>query len=301
MQPNNPVLKKLGFSNEDRLAIIHVDDIGMCQASIAAFAELWEFGLISSGATMVPCPWFLETAKFCRETPGVDMGVHTTLTSEWDTYRWGPVSKKDPTSGMIDSEGFFYHSSEDAQEHGEADAVRVEIQTQIERALSKGVPVTHVDTHMGTVASTKFIPSYLQLALQYGLPPMIMRLEKEEWLAMDMDESLAEMAVQMVAQLEEQGVPLLDRIASLELDQAGTRDERVAYAKQVLGELGPGVTHFIIHASQDTPELRAITPDWPCRVADYEAFRSEELRRYVTDSGLQVIGYQTLKDLMKSG
>src|SRR5215213_3640757 len=54
MQPN-PFLKKLGFSNNDRVVIIHTDDIGMCHASVQAFKDLWEFGTITSGATMVPC------------------------------------------------------------------------------------------------------------------------------------------------------------------------------------------------------------------------------------------------------
>ncbi len=297
MQPN-PVLKKLGFSNDDRLVIIHVDDVGMCQASIEAFADLWDFGLISSGATMVPCPWFPEAAKFARATPKLDLGVHATLTSEWDTYRWGPISTTDPTTGMIDTEGFFPRTSEEIQENGDPDAVREEVKAQVDRAVANGINVTHLDTHMGSVASAKFIPAYLQLAVEYGLPPMIMRLPKEGWLEMGMDEGLAEMAVYMVGQLEADGIPLLDRIAMLELDQAETRDERIAYAKEVLGNLGPGVTHFIIHAATDTPELRAITPDWPYRVADYEAFRSEELLDFVKNSGLKVIGYQDLKNLM---
>ena len=294
----NPVLKKLGFSNDDRVVIIHTDDIGMCQASIAAFEDLWEFGVISSGATMVPCPWFLEAARFARDNPDVDIGVHVTLTSEWDTYRWGPLSTRELNSGMIDPEGYFFRTSEEAQEHGDPNAVKVEIQTQIERALSNGIPVTHVDTHMGSVASIKFIPSYLQLSAYYGLPPMIMRLDKGGWEAMGIDAELAEFAVQMVAQLEEEGVPLLDRISGLELDQAKTRDERINYAEKVFGELKSGVTHFIIHPSIDTPELRAITPDWPCRVADYEAFMSEEMRKIVKKSGIQVIGYRSLKGLM---
>jgi len=294
----NPVLKKLGFSNDDRVVIIHTDDIGMCQASVRAFAELWEFGIISSGAIMVPCPWFLEAARFTCETPKVDLGVHITLTSEWDSYRWGPISTRDPKSGMIDPQGFFYRTSEEAQKFGDPDAVRGEIQAQIERALSSGVPVSHIDTHMGTVASQKFIPSYIQLAVQYRLPLMIMRLDKQDWVAMGLDESTAEFAVQMVTQLEEQGIPLLDRIATLHLNQAKTKEERIVYAEEVIGRLGPGITHFIIHPSVDTPELRAITNDWPCRVADYEAFRSDELRNIIKNLGIQVIGYQPLKGLM---
>jgi predicted glycoside hydrolase/deacetylase ChbG (UPF0249 family) len=294
----NPVLKNLGFSNTDRVVIIHTDDIGMCQASVAAFVDLWEYKIISSGATMVPCPWFLEAAKFCRENTDVDLGVHVTLTSEWNTYRWGPISTRDPASGLIDPEGCFYRSTESAQQHGDPDAVRVEIQAQIERAFSNGINPTHMDTHMGTVASLKFIPSYLQLAIQFGLPPMIMRLDKEGWIAMGFNEETAEFATQMVFQFEEQGVPLLDRISGLDLDRAPNTNERITYAMQVLNGLSPGITHFIIHPSKDTPELRAITPDWACRVADFETFKTEEISNFLNKCGIQVIGYQALKDLM---
>ena len=48
----NPFLTKLGYSNNDRLVIIHTDDIGMCHASVQAFQDLWAFGTISSGAVM---------------------------------------------------------------------------------------------------------------------------------------------------------------------------------------------------------------------------------------------------------
>jgi len=41
----NPVLRKLGLSERDRAVIIHVDDVGMCQASLAAYADLIDFGL----------------------------------------------------------------------------------------------------------------------------------------------------------------------------------------------------------------------------------------------------------------
>jgi len=194
--------------------------------------------------------------------------------------------------------GYFYRSSEEAQEHGDPQAVQQEIAAQIERALSLGVPVTHVDTHMGTVACLKFMPAYLGLAVQHQLPPMVMRLDKDGWMAMGMGEEVAEMAVQMVGQLEETGVPLLDRISGLQLDGVKTREERIAYAQQVFDTLEAGITHFIIHPSMDTPELRAITPDWACRVADFEAFRSDELGKAVGNKGLQVIGYQALKDLM---
>src|SRR4030043_269782 len=151
MEPN-PILKKLGFANNDRLVIIHTDDIGMCHASVQAYSELVDFGLISSAATMVPCSWFPQVALFCRQNAKVDMGVHLTLTSEWNTYRWSPISTHRLESGLIDSEGYFHRRSEDVQTSGDPEAVQIELQAQLDRAISAGISITHLDTHMLTVA-----------------------------------------------------------------------------------------------------------------------------------------------------
>lgn len=302
MQPN-PVLKKLGLTHEDRVAVIHVDDLGMCQASLAAFAELYDFGLVSSGAVMVPCPWFLEAAKFARTHPQADLGIHLTLTSEWEHYRWGPVSTRDPQSGLLDGQGFFPRRAAQTQAQANPDSAARELEAQMERALAEGILPTHADTHMGTVAHPKFMQSYIQLALKYRVPPMIPRLDEQGWRRITsenrgvaLDEDAIAMASQMVRTLEEMGVPLLDGISSLSLEaDPATRLEQ---AKQALGELKPGITHFIIHAASDTPELRAITPDWARRAADHQTFLKPELRQYVRDIGLQVVGYRALQAVM---
>ncbi len=296
MKPN-PILRKLGFADQDRVVIIHADDVGMCQATIPALAELVDLGLISSAAIMVPCPWFLEAASYCRGHPEADVGVHLTLTSEWDTYRWGPISTRDPASGLLDEEGCFYHASEQAQEHGNPEAVDIELRAQLERALTAGIDVTHVDTHMGTVAHPAYIPAYVRLALEHRIPAMVPRLDEAGWQDLGLDAATATFATQFVENLEAQGMPLLDRVVTLPLDQP---ENRLALAKQTLDALEPGLTHFIIHPAQDTPELRAITPSsWQCRVADYRTFTSKELRDHVRDSGLQVIGYRALRRLMR--
>ncbi len=75
-----------------------------------------DFGLISSAAVMVPCPWFPQTADYCRKHPEVDMGVHLTLNSEWDGYRWGPISTQNTESGLLDDEGYFYRRQPPVQE-----------------------------------------------------------------------------------------------------------------------------------------------------------------------------------------
>ena len=291
----NPVLKKLGLADNDRLAIIHTDDIGMCQASVEAFADLNDAGIISSGAVMVPCPWFLHTADYARQHPRADLGVHLTLTSEWKTYRWGPISTRDPASGMLDEEGYFYHLTGPAQEHGDPAAVEMELTAQVERAFQAGIVPTHVDTHMGSVAHPKFMGIYVQLAMKFHLPPMIFRLDEAGWRLAGLDPDFATMVAGLIQKFEEIGLPLLDVLGGMHLDSVENRLERT---RRAFSELQPGITHFIIHPSKDTPELRAITPDWHCRVADYQNFMDEELRRHIQKLGVHVIGYRVLKELM---
>ena len=133
MKPKN-FLKQLGFDKNDRVVIIHADDVGMCQASVTAFADLADFGLVSSGSVMVPCPWFLEVAAYCKLHPEADMGVHLTLTSEWSTYRWGPISTCDPSTGLLDGEGYFHHRVHQVHQHASPYAVQLELVAQLRRA-----------------------------------------------------------------------------------------------------------------------------------------------------------------------
>jgi hypothetical protein len=294
MNPN-PVLKKLGYSDKDRLVILHTDDVGMCQASVQAFIDLWENGTISSGAIMMPCPWAKAAAEYCQKHPGVDMGVHSTITAEWESYRWSPLSTHDASTGLVDSDGFMWRSSQETQEHADSDAVLAELQEQVRKARAWGVPITHVDSHMGTVMHPKFLPAYIQVAMEAHTPVMIPRGDPEFYHFMGLDDEAAAGMAAFTAGLEEQGLPLVDGLAMLPLDQPVGQME---IARKMLNDLPIGVTHFLFHPSIDTPELRAIAPDWPSRVANYQTFMNKEILAFIKNIGLQVIGYADLKKVM---
>jgi predicted glycoside hydrolase/deacetylase ChbG (UPF0249 family) len=297
----NPVLKKLGLGDDDRAVIIHADDVGMCQASLAAYADMVDFGLVSAASTMVPCPWFPAVAAFCRDRSHdhVDLGVHVTLTSEFEAYRWGPISTRDLSTGMIDRDGYFYAASEAVQAHGRPEAVKREIEAQVQRALEAGIDVTHVDTHMGAIASSRFLPAYIQVALQHRIPPFLLRLDEAglRELGVGIDAQTAALFAGQIEALEAQGLPLLDGMQGMPLDQPA---ERLEQAKRALAALPAGITYLIIHPARDTPELRAIAPDWRGRVADYETFTSQALAAYAQDCGIHIIGWRVLRDLMRA-
>jgi chitin disaccharide deacetylase len=292
----NPYLKKLGFSDNDRVVIIHTDDIGMCHASVQAFHDLWNFGSITSGAIMVPCPWFPAVAQMCRENPEIDMGVHATLNAEWETYRWGPLSTRDPASGLLDANGYFHQWQPAVYDNAKFEAVEKEVNAQIERALAAGIDVTHVDSHMGTIMSPLFIQSYIQAGASRLLPNMLPRTDAKGIEMLDTNE--LQVYEPVMRQLEAMGVPMLQGLLFMPLDQPNGQIET---AKDLLGNLPVGITHFVLHPSIDTAELRAIAPDWESRVANYNTFMSDELKKFIEGEDIRLIGYRRIRDAMRNG
>lgn len=293
----NPLFKKLGFSNNSRAVIIHTDDIGMCHASIQAFKYLWEFGTITSGAVMVPCPWFPAVVQMCRENPEMDMGVHATLNSEWESYRWGPVSSQEAGSGLLDEAGYFHQWQPAVYQNAKPGAVDAEVNAQIERALASGIDVTHIDSHMGTIMSPLFIQSYIQAAASRRLPNMLPRLNAKGIEMLGFSGTELTIYEPIMQQLESMGVPMLEGILSMPLDQPNGQLE---IAKRLLGNLPEGITHFILHPSIDTLELHSICPDWESRVSNYNTFMCDELKKFIESEDIKLIGYRQIRDAMRN-
>ncbi len=97
--------------------------------------------------------------------------------------------------------------------------------------------------------------------------------------------------------LEDEGLPLVDYFEGSSLVWDSSED-RLEAVKRRLANLRPGITHFILHPAVDTPEIRAIAPDWRCRVSDYEIFTSKALLTFIKNEGIHVITYRMLRDLM---
>ena len=214
----NPLCKKLGYSDDDRLVIMHVDDLGMSYGGIQAFKDLWDFGTISSGAVMVPCPWFRAAVDMAAANPAMDIGLHATLNSEWSPYRWGPLSTHDPQTGLLDDQGYFYRDSESVYEHAASDAVSAELEAQLQRALAAGLDLTHIDSHMGTILHPNFVQSYLQAGTRHRLPNMLPRSGARGFHMLGMDQEALAVYAPILEQLEAQGVPMLDGLFAMPLE-----------------------------------------------------------------------------------
>ena len=277
------------------MVIFHIDDMGFSHSSNLAAFECLDFGVASCGSLIVPAPWFLEAAEICRKNPKYDIGVHLTLTCEYELYRWRALSSVDPSTGLLDHERSLWRTAEEAISNVNVKAAEAEMRAQIQTALNAGVKVSHIDSHMGTVMDPKFIPTYLKLAREFNVIPFLPRLSKEELIAIGLGDQIV-VYEKMFEKIEETGVPLLDHVI---IDTMGDAKDKVGYYCKRFAEVKPGVTHFLFHAAKLTPELQAITPDsakW--RNLDYEAFTDPRIKECVKKYDLKIIGYKDILDIM---
>ena len=148
----------------ERAAIFHVDDIGMCHGANRGFLALAERGFVTCGSIMAPCPWFREIADAAAANPSLDLGVHLTLTSEWEHYRWAPISTVSRASGLIDDDGYFWCDVASLRAHLVPEAAETELRAQIDRARLAGIDPTHIDAHMAAA----MLPELLDLHVRLG-------------------------------------------------------------------------------------------------------------------------------------
>jgi predicted glycoside hydrolase/deacetylase ChbG (UPF0249 family) len=272
--------ERLGFDADDRVVIVSCDDLGMCHATNVATWEALRDGAGTSAGLMVPCPWARDAAAGYR---GEDVGVHLTLNSEWERYRWGPITH---APSLLDGDGGFPRTIEDLWDHADLDEVRRELRAQVERAILWGFDVSHLDDHMGVLQQRpEFFDVMLDLAVEFRLPLRLLGPSSERVVGFPFRRLAAE-----------EGILSPDHLVVNRGEPARTTFDRL------IGELRPGVTELFVHPAVDTPELRAATPDWAARVDDHALVTAADgLRAALDAAGAKRIGYRALRDLQRAG
>ncbi len=276
---------------KERYLIIHADDLGMCHAKNRGTIRAMEAGVVSSASMMVPCPWFPAAADWVRKNPDADVGLHLTLTSEWQFYRWRPVAPPDKVKGLLDKEGFLWRSVEEVVRHASPQEVEIEIRAQIERALQFGVRPTHLDSHMGTLyANSQFFEVFLKVAMEYKITPMVFS-PTPEILMMAKARGLDYLPV--YKRLQQAGIPTIDYLnPQYELGEPLEAHRKRLH--QFIRSLKPGVTELIVHLGEDHPEGHAITSGWQYRVDELRILMEPDFKALLQQEGIRLTTYREL-------
>jgi len=281
--------ERLGYKKTDKLLIINNDDVGMCHAANTATIEGMENGLISSATIMTPCPWYNEIARYAAANPEKDFGVHLTLTSEWKNYRWGTVAPQNEVPGLYDEQGYMWKGVREVYASSNTEEALIEGRAQIKKALTSGIPITHIDSHMGTY---QYLPDYMniyiQLADEFNLPAR-----------MPSQSTIDNMNFPNVRKLcDEKGIIYPDYFIFEEFENYKTENV-FEFWTEYIKNLKPGVTEIYVHAASEGDEIRAITGSAEKRIKELEFFTSNTLKKLIEDEGVIVIGYRPLLELQR--
>ena len=289
----NSLAERLGYPAGTKLLILHADDLGVAHAeNQASFAAL-QAGPVNSASIMVPCPWLPEVARFARATPGVDLGLHLTLTSEWRDYKWSPTAPRDSVSSLVDSLGYFYDNCADMAKYARLGDIERELRAQIQKALAMGIRPTHLDSHMGclffNVEHPEYLALYLRLGREFGIPAMI---------AQNMIEQFPETLRKVVGPKD----LVVDNVVTAAPEDF--KNGMAAYYERTLRGLKPGINVLLMHLAYQGAEMEGVAvehPDWGAewRQADFDYFSSEACRKTLAETGIRLITWREVGQLMK--
>ena len=159
--------------------IMRIDDMGALHSVNVASIDTYQNGIAASAEVLVVGGWFPEAVKMLRENPGLDVGVHLAITSEWENVKWRPLTH---CPSLVDENGYFFpmlgpnpaypgQSVFENIENFDIKEIEQEFRAQIELALKNIPNVTHISGHMMSTAINKEVNEMVKrLSAEYGLP-----------------------------------------------------------------------------------------------------------------------------------
>jgi chitin disaccharide deacetylase len=249
-------------TNKVRL-LVRSDDMASSHAANESCIKAATKGISRSVEIMAPCPWFFEAAQMLKQNPGIDVGIHLTLTSEWDGIKWGPIT---PSPSLADADGNFLPGTDLwYKKNYKMEEVEVELRKQIELAIREIPNVTHLSSHMGAPDCKP------------ELKNLVRKLAKEYKLI-----------------YETEG---LTDIPDFGWDKAQSKDEKEAAFVKMLKSLKPGNTYlFVEHPGNKSEEMKAIGNKTMKTVARdrhwvTEVFTSDLVLKTIKEKGIELINY----------
>ena len=255
--------------------IIRGDDMGFSHSGNEALIKSHLEGFQTSIEIIVPSPWFPEAVKMLEQNPGIDVGIHLAITSEWDNVKWRPVAN---VPSLTDADGYFfpftwanknYPGRAILENKWTIEDIEKEFRAQIELALKKIPRISHVSGHMGCTHLSKEVTALVQ------------KLVKEYKIPID---------------VEPAGVSYIGYNGP-----HTTSQEKKASFLKMLDDLKPGNTYlFVEHPGLDTPELKAIHHiGYENVAADRQGvtdlFTDQSIKEAIKKKGIKLISYADLK------
>jgi predicted glycoside hydrolase/deacetylase ChbG (UPF0249 family) len=254
--------------------IIRGDDMGYSHAGNEGLIKCAKEGIETSIEVIVPSPWFPEAVKLLAENPGIDVGIHLAITSEWSNIKWRPLSD---CPSLKDADGYFfpmilpnknYPGQAVKENQWKLEDIEKEFRAQIEQAMKKIPRISHISSHMGCTG------------ISDSVKQMTKKLAKEYNIDIDLEEL---------------------NVKDTRYDGPHkTSGEKIESFTKMLNQLQPGNTYlFVDHPGLNSEELRAINHIGYEDVATdrqgvVDTWTNEKVKKLIQQKGIQLISYKDL-------
>ncbi len=286
--------------------IVNADDFGLTEKVNQAIVEGHERGIITSASLMANGLAFDSAVALARAQPKLGVGVHLNLTEG------SPVSGPSSIPSLVDGSGAFYGGPLAVatkimqRKIGLADVER-ELRAQIEKVLVAGVRASHLDGHKHIHLLPPVFDLVIKLAREYRIPCLrcpvecrvdlihLVRRNSSAWLAVLKQHALAwalsALASSQKRKLERAGLAWTTHFYGI--THTGFLDaESLA---EILRRLPNGTSEIMCHPGYvDAALIRTPTRLLRQRVTEIEAVTRLEIKRLVTELGIELISYGDL-------
>jgi len=250
--------------------IIRGDDMGFSHSGNEALIICYREGIETSIEVIVASPWYPEAVQMLKDNPGVDVGVHLAITSEWDNVKWRPLTD---CASIRNADGYFfpmvfpnanYPGQSISENKWKIEDIEKEFRAQIETAQRTIPRISHLSAHMGCTNLSEEVKALSRkLAAEYNIP--LEGRGNYKWLGYGGDhKTLAEKKQSFIKMLQ---------------------------------TLEPGQTYvFVDHPGLDGPELQAIHHiGYENVAADRQGvtdlFTDKEIRMFIEKNGIELVGF----------
>lgn len=184
--------QELGYDKDTRLLVVNSDDSGAHPCLSEGAQDVMAHGMVKSTSVNVNDRNDAELARVAKAAnahPEWGFGLHLALTNEYqDGYPWAPVLSKEEAPTLYNSKGYCWELTEEVAVHVDPREAAREFEAQLKKAQKFGIPLTHIDSHMGTAYVNSSYPgaekngfrkAAIALAEKYSLPMTINVFDKD--------------------------------------------------------------------------------------------------------------------------